>query len=70
MYPLDFEEFLWAMRYKKLSDDIKSHFTNNEAMPNALHHIALELYQKYFIIGGMPAVVKTFIETDSFLKIR
>ena len=70
MFPLDFEEFLWALGYKKLAEEIKNHYANNEAMPEALHNVALELYQKYFIIGGMPAAVKTFIKTDSFLKVQ
>ena len=68
LYPLDFEEFLWALGYDKLAKEIKIHYTNNKAMPEALHSVALELYQKYFIVGGMPAAVKSFIKTDSFLK--
>ena len=68
LYPLDFEEFFWALGYEKLAEEIKSHFADNEAMPEALHNVALALYQKYFIIGGMPAAVNTFIKTDSFLK--
>jgi len=68
MYPLDFEEFLWALGYDKLSEKIKFHFVSNEALPE--HDFALELYQKYFIIGGMPAAVKTFIKTDSYLKVQ
>ena len=70
MYPLDFEEFLWALGYEKLSIEIKNHYEKNEAMPEALHNVALELYQKYFIVGGMPAAVDTFIKTDSFLKVQ
>ena len=70
LYPFDFEEFLWALGYEKLAEEIKNHYANNEAMPEALHHVALELYQKYFIIGGMPAAVKSFIKTDSFLKVQ
>jgi predicted AAA+ superfamily ATPase len=70
MYPLDFEEFIWALGYEKLAEEIRSHFANNEAMPEALHNVALELYQKYFIIGGMPEAVKTFVKTDSFLKVQ
>ncbi|MCL2246933.1 MAG: ATP-binding protein [Lentimicrobiaceae bacterium] len=70
LYPLDFEEFLWALGYDKLTEEIKNHYVNNEAMPEVLHNVALELYQKYFIIGGMPAAVKTFIKTDSFLKVQ
>lgn len=70
MYPLDFEEFLWAMNMEKLAEEIKTCYTKNEAMPEALHEVALDMYQKYFIVGGMPAVVVTFIETDSFIKIQ
>ncbi|MCL2651741.1 MAG: ATP-binding protein [Candidatus Azobacteroides sp.] len=70
MYPLDFEEFLWALGYEKLAEEIKSHYASNEQMPEALHNVALELYQKYFIVGGMPAAVKSFIKTDSFLKVQ
>jgi len=70
LYPLDFEEFLWALGYDKLAEEIKNHYANNEAMPEALHNVALELYQKYFIIGGMPDAVKSFIKTDSFLKVQ
>jgi len=70
LYPLDFEEFLWALDYDKLAEEIKNHYANNEAMPEALHNVALELYQKYFIIGGMPAAVISFIKTDSYLKVQ
>lgn len=70
LYPLDFEEFLWALGYEKLVEEIKNHYANNTAMPEALHNVALELYQKYFIVGGMPAAVKSFIKTDSFLKVQ
>jgi predicted AAA+ superfamily ATPase len=70
MYPLDFEEFLWAMNMERLAEEIKSHYTSNEAMPEALHKVALDIYQKYFIVGGMPAAVATFIETESYLKIQ
>ena len=42
MYPFDFEEFLWALGYEKLAEEIKKHYTNNEQMPDSLHHVALE----------------------------
>jgi predicted AAA+ superfamily ATPase len=70
MYPLDFEEFLWAMNREKLAEEIKSHYARNEAMPEVLHDVALELYQQYFIVGGMPAAVANFIETESFIKVQ
>jgi predicted AAA+ superfamily ATPase len=70
MYPLDFEEFLWAMNRDKLAEEIKIHFTGNMAAPDALHQMALELYRQYFIVGGMPAAVANFVETESYLKIQ
>ena len=70
MYPFDFEEFLWAMNMEKLAEEIKSHYAKNEVMPEALHDIALNMYQKYFIIGGMPAAIMAFIETESFVKVQ
>jgi predicted AAA+ superfamily ATPase len=68
MYPLDFEEFLWAMNKEKLAEEIKSHYAGNEAMPIALHETALDLYRQYTIVGGMPAAVVNFVETESFIK--
>jgi uncharacterized protein len=70
MYPLDFEEFLWAMKRTLLSTEIKNHFEKNETMPVELHAEALEHYKKYLIVGGMPASVKEHLETGSFLTVK
>jgi predicted AAA+ superfamily ATPase len=40
MFPLDFEEFLWALGYEKLAEEIKHHFENNKPMNLALHKLA------------------------------
>ncbi len=68
MYPMDFEEFLWAMKSESIAEVIKEHFLSNKEMPEAYHHVSLEWYQKYFIIGGMPAVVSQFVKTESYIK--
>jgi predicted AAA+ superfamily ATPase len=70
MYPMDFEEFLWAMNRTTLSHEIQDHFNQDSSMPNALHNDAMELYRKYLVVGGMPAAVKEFIETGSFLTVK
>jgi len=70
MYPMDFEEFLWAMDREKLSEEIKAHFDKDLAMPNALHQIALKYHQQYMIVGGMPAAVSSFIETESYNSVQ
>jgi len=68
LFPLDFEEFLWALGYQKFAEEIKIHFENNEPLNTALHQLGLDLYKKYLVVGGMPAAVKSFVETESFLN--
>ena len=67
MFPMDFEEFLWAMDKMFLSSEILLHFGKLEPMPEATHVQAMELYKQYLIVGGMPAVVAEFVETKSLL---
>ena len=69
LYPLDFEEFLWAQSEEKLIECIIDAFTNNEALPAALHEKAMDFYKQYLITGGMPRAVLEYIETKSFLTV-
>ena len=64
MYPMDFEEFLWALNEEELSKMIREHFSSNE--PFSLHDKAMEYYKKYLVIGGMPRVILDYIETENF----
>lgn len=68
MFPLDLEEFLWANNKDILSNLIKEHYSLFTPMPKALHEQALDYYKTYIIIGGMPAVVKEYIDSGSFLS--
>lgn len=70
LYPLDFEEFLWAMGKEELAGEIRGHYADNEAMPSAWHEWALELYRAYFIVGGMPAAVVEYRRTNSFIPVQ
>jgi predicted AAA+ superfamily ATPase len=70
MYPLDFEEFLWALGRKNFVAEIRAHFEQNLALPDALHKLGLELFYKYCIVGGMPAVIENFLKYNSFLTIQ
>ena len=70
LFPMDFEEFLWATGYDILAQDIRSHFLSNEAMPESVHSLAMDLYQKYLVIGGMPESVQRWVNTHSYLECR
>lgn len=68
MHPLDFEEYLWAVNRMQMADAITEHYADNRMF--SLHESALEHYRDYLLIGGMPEVVKSFIEEDSFAEVR
>lgn len=57
MYPMDFEEYLWAKGKEILADTIREHFCKDEKMQGVLHQEALQEYYNYCIVGGMPAAV-------------
>lgn len=68
IYPLSFEEFLINTNNSLLVEKIKECFKANSAMPELIHKKALDLYYDYLSIGGMPEVVKEFINTGSIIN--
>ena len=70
LYPMDFEEFLWALGHHNLAETIKEHYRTDTPMPESVHAMALDLYQKYLIVGGMPESVAKYVETGSYLESR
>ena len=66
MYPLDFEEFLWANGIdEKVIDTVKSCFEKESVVPDGIHKVMMELLYRYVIVGGLPEVVNTFLETKN-----
>ena len=74
MYPLDFEEFLWANGITEtVTDTLKKHLNNETPVPDALHKRMRELLLQYTVVGGMPEAVQHFVDTkqmDGVLKIQ
>ena len=64
LYPLDFEEFLWATGREKLCAMIQDSFSG--FTPLSLHDTALGLYKTYLVVGGMPKAVSEYVETKDF----
>jgi hypothetical protein len=69
LYPMDFEEFLWAAQRNKLATMISESYYQDACLPEAIHFQALELYKIYLIVGGMPAAVKMYADTQKILEI-
>ena len=64
LYPLDFEEFLWAVSGRDFSELIRASYISNTEF--SLHRKALDHYYTYIAVGGMPAVLSEYIEKKDF----
>ena len=70
MFPMDFEEWLWANGIKPMHFDyLKECLRNEMPVDPALHDRFRELLHQYVIVGGMPEVVTTFFETGIVGKV-
>lgn len=66
MYPMDFEEYLWAAGENMLADFIKDCYAKLLPLPEAMHRKAMQLFKEYMIIGGMPQAVNAYLTTKDF----
>lgn len=64
LYPLDFEEFLWAAGREQMAEFVKEAFSGNK--PLALHDTLLDLFRTYLVTGGMPAAVLEYLDKQDF----
>ena len=65
MYPMDFEEFLWAMGDEVTMDVIRRHYESNRPMKD-MHRDVMDKFRRYLIVGGMPQAVQTYVDTRDF----
>lgn len=69
MYPMDFEEFGWAMNEHNIIDYIRMCFNEQKPLEQNLHAKTMLLFRQYMIVGGMPKSISAYIENDrSFEK--
>lgn len=69
MFPMDFEEFLWATGDQLLMGFIRDHFASKEPCGELLHRRAMDAFRKYLVVGGMPQSVATFVKTNDFAAV-
>lgn len=69
MYPLDFEEFLWAMGNDMLMEYIKHCYIKRMPMGQAMHRKAMDFFRQYMIVGGMPQAVAEYVKTKDFDRV-
>ena len=69
MYPMDFEEFLWAMGNDMLMPFLQTCFEKRKPLGAALHRQAIDYFRTYMIVGGMPQAVLKYVETKDFEQV-
>ena len=66
MYPLDFEEFLWANGIgTNVIETVLACFENETVVPEGIHKAMMELLYRYIIVGGLPEVVNCYLDTKN-----
>lgn len=65
MYPMDFEEFLWAIGDEVTSDTIKMLLKSKRAAGNAMHRNLMRIFRLYMLIGGMPQAIENYLEQNN-----
>ncbi len=70
MYPMDFEEFLWANGVQAATIDyLRECFSSINEVSAAVHEAMKRLFYSYIVVGGMPQVVQTFVETHDIGRV-
>ena len=69
MYPMDFEEFLWAMGNEVMMPYIRERFEKRQPM-GEFHREALHYFRQYLIVGGMPQAVVTSRHNISPIEVK
>ena len=71
MYPLDFEEFLWALGVsEEWIENVKRHYDNHEPLDENDHNNLLKRFQYYLLIGGLPESINVFLEDRNIIRVR
>ena len=69
MYPMDFEEFLWAIEDKTTPKLLGTFFEKKCALGDAAHRKLMRDFRLYMLVGGMPQAVNEYIVTNNFRKV-
>ena len=71
MFPLDFEEFLYANGMNDLViSSMRKKFERLEALDEAMHNKMMDLFRKYLLVGGLPDAVNAYLETKNIQRVR
>ena len=69
MYPMDLEEFMWAIDQKMLFDFVREQYAKKEPLGQHLHRQMMDLCRTYLLVGGMPQAVLSYVENKNLREV-
>ena len=69
MYPMDFEEFLWAINDDITADTIRMLVKKKRSAGNAMHRKLMKIFRLYMLVGGMPQAVEAYLEYNNLEEV-
>ena len=69
MYPMDFEEYLWAINDEVTIPTIREAFEKRKPLGDAIHRRIMKSFRTYMVVGGMPQAVNALVEGKTFAQI-
>lgn len=69
MYPMDYEEFLWALGDNVTTGILRECFQNKLPLGESAHRKQMQQFRLYMLIGGMPQAVEAYLKTNNFSKV-
>lgn len=61
MYPMDLEEFMWAIGQRRMFDYVKAQYASLKPLGQGLHRKVMEIFRTYLLVGGMPQAVLSYV---------
>ena len=69
MYPMDYEEFLWAIGDNVTADTIRLLLETKKPAGNSMHRELMRIFRLYMMIGGMPQAIETYLEKKNLCSV-
>ena len=69
MYPMDYEEFLWAIGDNVTADTIRLLLETKKPAGNSMHRELMRIFRLYMLIGGMPQAIETYLEKNNLCSV-
>ena len=66
MYPMDFEEYLWAINDEVTIPTIRESFEKRKPLGDAIHRRIMKSFRTYMVVGGMPQAVDAYVSGKSY----